>query len=75
MVKPSQPNDLDVAIEQYLKAREALDLADVVLSECVQPIPLDVESLYALIEKLPKKWSGCRRLYQRIIEIEKERET
>ena len=65
--------DLQQAIAEYLEAEKQLLSASTVLSACIQDkmqsIMDDEEALSDLVDILPQRWFGCRRIYEQIMRL------
>jgi len=67
---------LDLAIERFNEAQQALNDASEALGRAAQPFVNtdDKEKLHELADRLPKAWSGVRRVYEKLIGLEPDKE-
>lgn len=67
---------LEMAIALFNEAHQALKEASEALGRAAQPFVLtdDVEKLHELVDRLPKQWSGVRRVYEKLIVLEPDKE-
>lgn len=63
---------LDLVIARFNEAQQALNDASEALGRAVQPFVNtdDTDKLHELADRLPKAWSGVRRIYEKLIGLE-----
>ncbi len=68
-------NELYKAISDYIEAEKILNKCSDELGIAVQSVvrTADEEQLHDLTDLLPKKWYGVRRIYERLIIIDREK--
>jgi hypothetical protein len=67
---------LDLAITRFNEAQQALKDASEALGRAAQPFILtdDTNKLHELADRLPNQWSGVRRVYEKLIGLEPDKE-
>lgn len=73
--------ELDKALNAFQKAEVSLSFAEAEINKIVSPIikeaikTNETDVLLELVEKLPRSYDGCRRIYEAILRISRREET